>query len=64
MGWLDNITNSVNMNFSKLWEIVEDRGAWRPLSVGLQRVKHELGIEQQQIFLDNVASSFCGFSYS
>ena len=25
--WLDNITNSVNMDLSKLWEIVEDRGA-------------------------------------
>ena len=31
MRWLDNITNSVDMdmNFSKVWEIVEDRGAWR-----------------------------------
>ena len=26
--WLDSITNSVNMNLSKLWEIVEDRRAW------------------------------------
>ena len=26
--WLDNITNSVDMNLSKFWEIVEDRGAW------------------------------------
>ena len=28
MGWLDSITDSVDMNLSKLWEIVEDRGAW------------------------------------
>ena len=28
MRWLDSITDSVDMNFSKLWEIVEDRGAW------------------------------------
>ena len=28
MKWLDNITNSVDMNLSKLWEIVEDRGTW------------------------------------
>ena len=27
MGQLDDITNSVNMNLSKLLEIVEDRGA-------------------------------------
>ena len=28
MGWLDSFINSMDMNLSKLWEIVEDRGAW------------------------------------
>ena len=26
--WLDSITDSTDMNLSKLWETVEDRGAW------------------------------------
>ena len=28
MKWLDGITDSLDMNLSKLGEIVEDRGAW------------------------------------
>ena len=26
--WLGGITDSIGMNLSKLWDIVEDRGAW------------------------------------
>ena len=35
------------MNLSKLWEIVEDRGAWCATVHGLQRVGHDLETEQQ-----------------
>ena len=28
MRWFGSITNSMNVNLSKLWETVKDRGAW------------------------------------
>ena len=31
MIWLDDIIDSMNMNLSKLWKIVEDGGAWHAI---------------------------------
>ena len=33
MKWLDSITDSMDINLSKLWEIVEVRGAWHAAAV-------------------------------
>ena len=47
MRWLDGITDSVDVNLSKLWEIVEERGACCTAVRGLERVGHNSGSEQQ-----------------
>ena len=35
--WLDSIIDSVDMNFSKLSEMVEDRAAWRAAVHGVTK---------------------------
>ena len=47
MKWLDSITDSVDTNVSKLWEIVKDREPWHA-AVHRVRVRHDLTTEQQQ----------------
>ena len=37
MRWLDSIIDSRDMNLSKLWEIVEDRGVWYAVVHGVAK---------------------------
>ena len=45
MRWFDSITDSTEMNLSKLWEIVEDRETGMLESMGLQTIRHTLVTE-------------------
>ena len=49
-----SITDSMDMNLGKLWEVLKDRESGMLQSLGLQSTGHDLATEQQQKIIDNV----------
>ena len=51
MRWLDGITDSMNMNLGKLWEMVRDREAWSSAVHGLQTVNKVIESNNKLLYI-------------
>ena len=48
MRWLDDVTDSMDISLSEVWEIVKEGKPGMMQSMRVQRVGHDLATEQQE----------------
>ena len=70
MRWLDNITDSMDVNLSKFWEIVKNRGAWCATVHGVEKSWAQLSnwttriiFRLMSLLANQVLQKVCTFNY-
>ena len=63
MRWLDGITDAMNMNLGKLWEIMRNRETWCAAFHGITKNCTPQGDWQQQQWWDQIPGLWCSVFY-